>query len=42
MIVRRQDGGALRLDHSRDQALCPRRAVIWSSITGIMPMRERC
>jgi hypothetical protein len=37
LIVRHQDRGALRLDHRHDQALCRRRAVIWSLITGIMP-----
>jgi hypothetical protein len=37
VIVRHQDRGALRLDHRHDQALCRRRAVIWSLITGIMP-----
>jgi hypothetical protein len=37
VIVRHQDRGALRLDHLHDQALCRRREVIWSLITGIMP-----
>ena len=41
VIVRHQDRGALRLDHRHDQALCRRRAVIWSLITGIMPMSGR-
>src|SRR5260370_39981132 len=41
VIVRHQDRGALRLDHRHDQALCRRRAVIWSLITGTMPPRER-
>lgn len=35
--MRLQDRGALRLDHLHDQALCRRRAVIWSLITGVMP-----
>src|ERR1700683_3728726 len=39
VIVRHQDRGALRLDHRHDQALCRRRVVICSLITGIMPMR---
>ena len=42
VIVRHQDRGALRLDHRHDQALCRRRAVIWSLITGIMPNSGRC
>jgi hypothetical protein len=41
VIVRHQDRGALRLDHLHDQALCRRREVIWSLITGIMPRAVR-
>jgi len=36
--VRHQDRGALRVDHLHDQALCRRTEVIWSLITGIMPL----
>jgi len=35
VIVRHQDRGALRLDHLHDQALCRRRAVIWTLIAGM-------
>jgi hypothetical protein len=41
VLVVHQDRGALRLDHRQDQALCRRRAVIWSLVTGIMPPTGR-
>ena len=41
VIVRHQDGGALRLDHLHDQALCGPKGEGDLLITHIMPMSGR-